>query len=341
MRRELVAFALESAIAAQLTLFVVFLLSSRRRAPAAYLLAGLSGALATMVAANLLIGAAGWRWLADPVLCLDLLAPPLLYLYVRQIRLHSGPMRMRDLGHLLPALVGVAAWKGGAFASMDAYVILCWGSYLSAATCLFARAYDEYAPATLRHFVFALIVALATVMALRILMALQATAGASFLDGTAYIAVLLTTFIATCQLLFTSLRYPGLLSIPGACVKYAHSKVNAADRETLAHEFTALIRDRKPYLNPTMTLAELAATLGVPARQISRHVNERFGVNVSAYLNQCRVQEAARLLVDAPEKAIKVVMFESGFKSKSIFNREFQRCLGVSPTDFRCQRVTR
>ena len=66
---------------------------------------------------------------------------------------------------------------------------------------------------------FALIVALSTVMALRVLMALQATAGASFLDGIAYVAVLVTTFLATCQLLFTSLRYPGLLSIPGAYVK--------------------------------------------------------------------------------------------------------------------------
>jgi AraC-like DNA-binding protein len=28
-------------------------------------------------------------------------------------------------------------------------------------------------------------------------------------------------------------------------------------------------------------------------------------------------------------------MFESGFRSKSIFNREFQRCQGVSPTEFR------
>jgi AraC-like DNA-binding protein len=44
------------------------------------------------------------------------------------------------------------------------------------------------------------------------------------------------------------------------------------------------------------------------------------------------------LPIDAQEKAIKAVMFASGFKSKSIFNREFQRCLGVSPTEFRRQR---
>ena len=121
---------------------------------------------------------------------------------------------------------------------------------------------------------FALIVALSTVMALRVLMALQATAGASFLDGIAYVAVLVTTFLATCQLLFTSLRYPGLLSMPGAYVKYAHSKMSAADRETLEHDFTALIRDRKPYVDPHLTLAELAATLGVPPRHRVQILND-------------------------------------------------------------------
>jgi hypothetical protein len=169
-----------------------------------------------MVAANMLIGAAGWRWLADPVLCLDLLAPPLLYLYVRQIRLPSGPMRVRDLGHVLPAVVGAAAWKGGAFASMDAYVILCWGSYLSAASYVFVRGYKEYSPATLRHFVASR--RSFHVVALRVLVALQATAGAFFLDGMLTSPCWSRRF---CDLpRFTSLRYPVLEH--RAPIKYAH-----------------------------------------------------------------------------------------------------------------------
>ncbi|HXL98508.1 MAG TPA: hypothetical protein VN932_01155, partial [Rhizomicrobium sp.] len=60
IRRDLIAFALESAIGAELALFAGFLLSSpRRRSPALYLLAGLALGLAAMMAANLLIGGAG------------------------------------------------------------------------------------------------------------------------------------------------------------------------------------------------------------------------------------------------------------------------------------------
>jgi len=50
--------------------------------------------------------------------------------------------------------------------------------------------------------------------------------------------------------------------------------VSAADRETLEHDFTALIRDRKPYVDPHLTLAELAATLGVPPRHRVQILND-------------------------------------------------------------------
>src|SRR5437764_7191125 len=85
MKAHLVAFALEAAISAEMLLFTGFLLTSRRRSAAMYLLAGLSLTWAGMIAGNLLMDAAGWPQLADLVLFLDLLAPPLFYLYVRHV----------------------------------------------------------------------------------------------------------------------------------------------------------------------------------------------------------------------------------------------------------------
>jgi AraC-like DNA-binding protein len=54
------------------------------------------------------------------------------------------------------------------------------------------------------------------------------------------------------------------------------------------------------------------------------------------YINQRRAAFAAELLA-ASDKPIKVIMFESGFRSKSTFNREFQRCFSRSPSEFRRQ----
>jgi AraC-like DNA-binding protein len=335
MRLNLVVFALESAVCAQLMLFAAFLLSSRRRNAVHYLLAALSAVLAAMIAGNLLIGVAGWHRLEDAVLFLDLVAPALFYLYVRQVRRSNASLHRIDAVHALPAVVGIASWEAGILSTMDYYVIAVWGLYLGAAAFAFARHYQEYAPATLRRFITALLAVLVATMMLRIVMAVQGSAGKAFLEGLPYVLVLAALFAATCQILFTSLRHPGLLTSPASHVKYAQANVSAADLSRLEASLVALLDGSRPYLDPDFSLEELSASLGAPARSVSQVVNTRFGMNVSAYLNQCRIRHAANLLATVPEKPIKVVMFESGFTSKSIFNREFQRCQGVSPTTFR------
>ncbi len=332
MTFRLAALALESAISAQLVLFCIFLLSNHLRGPALSLLAGLSGTLAAMAGANLLASAAGGPRLGDAVLFLDLVAPALVYLYVRQIRWPAPALHGTDLLHVLPATAGLTAWKAGLLSSMDVYVILCWTGYLAIAGYRFVRDLDAYQPRMLRRFIVELLAALGAITALRVVMALQALEGRPFRDGAPYLVVLAATLAVTCRLLFTALRYPNLLSLPGSYARYAAPK---AQDTALEQRLAALLRDRKPYLNPDLTLAEIALMLDVPARQVSQLVNARFKTNVSAFINQHRVQEAARLLCEEPDKPIKVVMFESGFKSKSIFNREFQRRMGKSPSEHR------
>jgi AraC-like DNA-binding protein len=335
MRLAALDFALESAISAQLVLFAGFLLSSRRRAPALYLLAALSCALAVMILANLLAASAGWLWTADFVLFLDLGSPPIVFLYVREIRQPEVRMRPADLIHALPQMVGIVAWKADLLPSMDLYVIGCWALYLTVATLTFARNQGGYGPANLRRFIVVMLATFWVVTTLRVVMAFQASAGGSFRDGVAFVLVLAATFIATCQILFTALRHPGLLTLPGSHVKYAQSSPTAADSTAIFDRFESLMRERRPHRNPDLTLGDVSALLGVPVRQVSQLVNTRFGVNFPAFLNQLRVREAALLLTEVRDKPIKVVMFESGFRSKSIFNREFQRCFGRSPSDVR------
>jgi AraC-like DNA-binding protein len=335
MRLNLVVFALESAVCAQLMLFAAFLLSSRRRNTVHYLLAALSVVLAAMIAGNLLIGVAGWHRLADAVLFLDLVAPALFYLYVRQVRRSNASLHRTDAAHALPAIVGIAGWEAGLLSTMDFYVIAVWSLYLGAAGAGFARHFQEYAPATLRRFIAALLAVLVATIVLRVVMAVQGNAGKAFLEGLPYVLVLAALFAATCQILFTSLRHPGLLTRPGSHVKYAQSNISTADLRKLEDSLAALLDESRPYLDPDFSLEDLSGLLGAPPRNVSQVVNTRFGMNVSAYLNQCRIRHAAILLATAPDKPIKVVMFESGFTSKSIFNREFQRCQGVSPTTFR------
>ena len=83
----------------------------------------------------------------------------------------------------------------------------------------------------------------------------------------------------------------------------------------------------------TLTLA--AKKLQVPARQLSNAVNQLYGKSFSVHLNDLRIQEAQRLLVEHPEMPVIEIMQESGFSSKSNFNKEFLRVTKVAPTTFR------
>jgi AraC-like DNA-binding protein len=89
------------------------------------------------------------------------------------------------------------------------------------------------------------------------------------------------------------------------------------------------VRSHKPHLDPDLTLARLARKLTVPAKQVSAAINRSKNENVSRYINRLRIEEACRLLADG--KLVTAAIFDSGFNTKSNFNREFLRVCGQSP----------
>jgi AraC-like DNA-binding protein len=223
----------------------------------------------------------------------------------------------------------------GLLPSMDLYVNACWFGYLGLAGYNLFRHFRGYAPVARQQFLITLMMMLLAAGSLRLVIVLQATGTSSFRDGLPYLFVLGVLFLLTCQILLTALRRPDLLSVPGSHVKYAVSALEDIDLDGLDRRLAQLLEDRRPYLDPDFALAELGVLLDTPARQVSQLINARHGMNFSAYMNFSRARTAARLLVEHPDKPIKVVMHESGFRSKSIFNREFSRHFGASPGEFR------
>ncbi|MEP0961976.1 MAG: helix-turn-helix domain-containing protein [Roseobacter sp.] len=102
--------------------------------------------------------------------------------------------------------------------------------------------------------------------------------------------------------------------------------------EAIITRLDALMEKDRPYLDPDLTLVRLAHRLHVPIKQLSAAINIAKGENVSRYVNGFRVRHACHLL--STEKSITDAMLESGFNTKSNFNREFARVMKQSPTDF-------
>ena len=103
----------------------------------------------------------------------------------------------------------------------------------------------------------------------------------------------------------------------------------AADRALVAR-LADLMETERLYLDPALTLARLARRLRVPAKALSGAINRITGENVSRFVNGHRVRHACACL--AAGESVTAAMLDSGFNTRSNFNREFQRVTGCAPS---------
>ena len=84
-----------------------------------------------------------------------------------------------------------------------------------------------------------------------------------------------------------------------------------------------------------MTLTELAQRLRTNPALLSRVINTGCGQNFNDFVNTYRVQEARRKLADPrfAHYSLVGVALDSGFNSKSTFNRVFKKLLSQAPSD--------
>lgn len=70
----------------------------------------------------------------------------------------------------------------------------------------------------------------------------------------------------------------------------------------------------------------------VPAKQLAGAINRGKNENVSRIINRHRIERACALMTDG--QSVTTAMFDSGFDTKSNFNREFQRNHQFNPSQW-------
>lgn len=85
-------------------------------------------------------------------------------------------------------------------------------------------------------------------------------------------------------------------------------------------------------------VAQLARACAMSESHFRRTFAQTMGVSPLEYLNRYRIQRARELLA-AGRKPIQNVAMECGFVSMATFNRNFTRFVGLSPSDWRQNRV--
>jgi AraC-like DNA-binding protein len=97
----------------------------------------------------------------------------------------------------------------------------------------------------------------------------------------------------------------------------------------------------KLYLTPDLTLAMLAHQLNVSPKNISQTLNHELKKNFHDFVNAYRIEEVKRRLLSTEydHLTLVAVALDSGFNSKSSFNRVFMKATGVSPKEYKYQQA--
>lgn len=90
------------------------------------------------------------------------------------------------------------------------------------------------------------------------------------------------------------------------------------------------------YLEPALTIGQVARRSGYPEYLVSAVINRRLGGSFWDYVNRLRVEAVrTRLANSAETRTILDLAYACGFTSKSTFNAAFKRQVGETPSGYR------
>lgn len=113
---------------------------------------------------------------------------------------------------------------------------------------------------------------------------------------------------------------------------------NQTDR--LYNRLLRALHEQKYYTDASLTLADLARKMGTNTQYLSRAINQRSGMNFNQFLNQYRVYEAKRIMLEQRDEtgwktcSTDELMELTGFNTRSTFFSAFKSITGMTPGQF-------
>lgn len=319
-----------------------------------------------------IIGFAGayqiWPWLTFcPLFFVDLWLGPLLVIHAHNL-MRGGPLGWRRW-LLLPGLLQTAYYTGafllpgdGLFdtpakwAFNDAFhlpyiipmesllgiglfgfsIVLIWrgrGRYLTFLDQTQSAARD-FDPVWLRNLIVAMSIGLTIYAGLEIL---------SLAVALSYPATFPALLLLTSVLTWVGLDAAWRLTAPFPKMDIAAPapRMTVSDNHALPDDLSARVRsaiiDQRWYLEPRLTISDVARRLGTNESYVSRAMNQSLGNSFNRFVNRARIDHAKALL-ETGEGSILSMAMDSGFNSKATFNRVFKTFTHETPTQFRNRR---
>ena len=102
------------------------------------------------------------------------------------------------------------------------------------------------------------------------------------------------------------------------------------------------VETNKYYQDAELSLSSLAEKLGIHPHELSRIINLALKKNFNDFINEYRIRDVTSKMQDKAYDRMTLlgIAYESGFNSKSTFNRTFREMTGKSPAEYKKERPT-
>lgn len=153
----------------------------------------------------------------------------------------------------------------------------------------------------------------------------------------------------TCWLVMKALNHPELFRginskiqltkdiLPEVEEKTESKKVQDDVISSQISRLKQYMAEREPFLDPSLTIQELANQIDIPVRDLSVLINHHMDQHFFDFVNEYRIQKAMGILKDQSRSQLTVleILYEVGFNSKSSFNTSFKKHTNLTPTAYR------
>jgi len=146
---------------------------------------------------------------------------------------------------------------------------------------------------------------------------------------TASLATIIVTF-AFAMLYCLSQRNPSLIGL-----NFIEKKKSKHGDTLLIEQYSQTIQEQELYLNPDITIAQLAKNLQTQVHNLSELINNTTNYNFKGFINTFRIEHAKMLLLEDKSSSIIDIAYASGFNSKSVFYNHFIESTSLTPSEFR------
>lgn len=112
--------------------------------------------------------------------------------------------------------------------------------------------------------------------------------------------------------------------------------LTAEELESLKYDLQVLMEAIEPYLQPELSLPQLAELINITPHQLSYLINEGFSENFFTFINRHRIEKVKMTLLKSDLKQLSIIgiAYECGFNSKTAFYNTFKKVTSMTPSEF-------